>query len=86
MKSQSQILEDFIDALTAVGVRYLIGGSVASSSIGIPRATLNTDFLVEMGGAQLALHFTELNWSEPRPATSKLMTALLGVWSPRPKT
>lgn len=55
MTSQSQILGDFIAALVEVKVRYLIGGSVASSSVGIPRATLDTDVLVELDGTQLTL-------------------------------
>jgi hypothetical protein len=60
MTSQSQILEDFIAALAAVKVRYLIGGSVASSSVGIPRATLDIDVLVELDGTQLTLLAAEL--------------------------
>jgi len=60
MTSQSQVLEDFIAALVAAKIRYLIGGSVASSSVGIPRATLDTDVLVELDGAQIALLAAQL--------------------------
>ena len=60
MNSQSEILEEIIRALTAAKIRYLIGGSVASSSIGIPRATLAIDVLVEMDQAQVGLLAHEL--------------------------
>jgi len=60
MNSQSEILEEIIRALTAAKIRYLIGGSVASSSIGIPRATLAIDVLVEMDQAQAGLLAQEL--------------------------
>jgi hypothetical protein len=60
MNSQAQILEEIIGALATTGVRYVIGGSVASSSIGIPRATLDTDVLVEMDRAQVGVLAREL--------------------------
>jgi len=60
MNKQSQILEAMVAALAAAKVRYLIGGSVASSSIGVPRATLDTDILVEMDVAQAELLAHEL--------------------------
>jgi len=60
MNRQSQILEALIAALTSAKARYLIGGSVASSSIGVPRATLDTDILVEMDRAQVAVIAREL--------------------------
>jgi len=41
-----------IGTLNAVSIRYAIGGSVASSAIGFPRATLDTDILVEIAPAQ----------------------------------
>jgi hypothetical protein len=60
MNSQARILEKMIAALAVAGVRYLIGGSVASSSIGIPRATLDIDVLVEVNRAQIGLLANEL--------------------------
>jgi hypothetical protein len=41
-------------ALEGLGVRYLVGGSVASSILGEPRATNDIDFLVELGAAQVS--------------------------------
>ena len=35
-------------ALEACGVRYLVGGSVASAIVGEPRSTLDVDFVVEL--------------------------------------
>jgi hypothetical protein len=40
-------------ALDAVGVRYLVGGSVASSFAGEPRSTNDIDVLVELAEAQV---------------------------------
>jgi hypothetical protein len=60
MNRQSQILEEIIGALAAAKVPYVIGGSVASSSIGIPRATLDTDVLVEIDRTQVGLLAREL--------------------------
>jgi hypothetical protein len=40
-------------ALDAVGIRYLIGGSVASSLVGEPRATNDLDVLVELAESQV---------------------------------
>ena len=42
------------EALTAVGVDYLIGGSVASGLLGEPRATADIDFAVRLGLHQIA--------------------------------
>jgi len=41
-------------ALEELGVRYLVGGSVASSLLGEPRATNDIDFLVELTRPQVA--------------------------------
>ena len=46
--SHAFVLEKLIRALEGVGSRYLLGGSLASSSYGLPRATLDTDLLVRM--------------------------------------
>jgi hypothetical protein len=53
MTGGAGVLESLIEALSGVGARYLIGGSVASSAIGLPRATLDTDILVEIGPGQI---------------------------------
>jgi hypothetical protein len=52
--NQAIALETLIRALEVVGARYLVGGSVASSSHGLPRATLDTDLLVQIGPLQMA--------------------------------
>ena len=41
-------LEPVVDALDALGVRYRIGGSVASSAFGVPRSTLDVDVACEL--------------------------------------
>ena len=42
-----------IDALAAVGIRYMIVGSLASNVHGIPRSTRDADFVVEIDPALL---------------------------------
>jgi hypothetical protein len=37
-----------VDVLVALGVRYRIGGSVASSALGVPRSTLDVDVACEL--------------------------------------
>lgn len=37
----------------SLGIRYLVGGSVASSLVGEPRATNDLDVLVELSEAQV---------------------------------
>jgi hypothetical protein len=39
--------------LETLGIRYLVGGSVASSVLGEPRSTLDIDLVVELGPSQL---------------------------------
>lgn len=46
--NQATALEALVRALEGLHVRYLIGGSVASSSRGIPRATMDIDLLVQI--------------------------------------
>lgn len=41
-------------ALERAGIRYLIGGSVASSARGVPRMTLHVDLLASMRPEQAA--------------------------------
>ena len=43
-----------IAALEACGIRYTVGGSLASSVSGEPRASIDADVLVEMGAADVA--------------------------------
>jgi hypothetical protein len=43
--------------LDALGVRWLVGGSVASSILGLPRATLDVDLVADLRGVHVtALH------------------------------
>jgi hypothetical protein len=48
------------DALEKLGVRYLVGGSLASSVHGIPRSTQDVDLLVELPGARVDALAAEL--------------------------
>jgi hypothetical protein len=42
-------LAPVVDALEALGVAYHLGGSVASSAHGLPRATVDVDLVAELG-------------------------------------
>lgn len=42
-----------VDALESVGAAYRIGGSVASSALGVPRSTLDVDLVCELEPAQV---------------------------------
>jgi len=44
--------ERLLAALDHLGVRYLVGGSLASSIRGSGRATMDIDLVVELGPAQ----------------------------------
>jgi hypothetical protein len=44
------VLLEVTEALDAVGVRYVVGGSLASSVHGVPRSTADLDLLVELPG------------------------------------
>lgn len=44
-----RIVRKVVDALDALHVSYLIGGSLASSLHGIPRATLDADIVADLG-------------------------------------
>lgn len=46
-------LEPVVAALEDLGVRYRVGGSVASSALGVPRSTLDVDLVCELGVAEL---------------------------------
>ena len=41
-------LEPVVDVLVELGVRYRVGGSVASSALGVPRSTLDVDVACEL--------------------------------------
>ncbi|HEX7699325.1 MAG TPA: hypothetical protein VF403_01305 [Kofleriaceae bacterium] len=41
-------VEPIVDTFEALGVRYRIGGSVASSALGVPRSTLDVDVACEL--------------------------------------
>jgi len=41
-------LEPVVDAFDALLIRYRVGGSVASSALGVPRSTLDVDVVCEM--------------------------------------
>ena len=43
-----KIVNQFIRILEALGIRYMIGGSLASSLYGVPRATQDVDVVVEL--------------------------------------
>jgi hypothetical protein len=47
-------LEPVVDALERLGVRYRVGGSVASSALGVPRSTLDVDIACELRAEQAA--------------------------------
>jgi hypothetical protein len=42
-------LEPVVAALEVLGVAYRVGGSVASSALGVPRSTLDVDLVTELG-------------------------------------
>ena len=46
-------LRRLTDALGALGVPFLIGGSLASSVHGVPRATMDVDQVVDMTPGQI---------------------------------
>ena len=43
-----------IEALYSLGVRYYVGGSVASSIHGVPRASIDADLIAELGAEHVA--------------------------------
>ena len=43
-----------IEALDSLGVRYYVGGSVASSIHGVPRASIDADLIAELGTGHVA--------------------------------
>ena len=43
-----------VDAIEALGIRYFVGGSVASSAHGVPRASLDADLVADLGPEHVA--------------------------------
>jgi len=54
MKAEGEALALVLRALTELGIRYFIGGSVASALRGIPRTTIDVDIVAEILEAQIA--------------------------------
>jgi hypothetical protein len=44
----------------ALGVRWLVGGSVASSILGLPRATLDIDLVADLRGVHVSALYDAL--------------------------
>ncbi len=47
-------------ALAAAGVRYVLGGSLASTAFGEPRSTLDVDFAADLDAASLPIFLSKL--------------------------
>lgn len=47
-------------ALAAAGVRYVLGGSLASTAFGEPRSTLDVDFAADLDASSLPIFLREL--------------------------
>jgi len=60
-----------VGALERLGLRYLVGGSMASSVHGVPRATQDIDLLVELRGRSVE----ELVSPTAKTVTMKLLVA-----------
>ncbi|HJT33607.1 MAG TPA: hypothetical protein VJ783_16295, partial [Pirellulales bacterium] len=43
-----------VDALDASGIAYMLVGSLATNFYGVPRATEDADFVIELGGVPLS--------------------------------
>ncbi len=54
MSEEGEALAQVLRALIELGIRYFIGGSVASALHGIPRATMDIDIVAEIAEAQVA--------------------------------
>lgn len=50
----SAALRPVVEALESAGARYRIGGSVASSALGVPRSTLDVDLVTDLEPAAIA--------------------------------
>ncbi len=60
MSSFSDALQKILAALDRQEIRYCIGGSIASSSHGLPRFTNDVDFVVDFEGVDLEEFFAAL--------------------------
>jgi hypothetical protein len=58
-----QVTLEVAAVLDKLGVRYLVGGSLASSVYGIPRSTHDLDLLVELPGSKVDAFVHELSGS-----------------------
>ncbi len=54
MNDVVRALVPVVEALEELGVRYRVGGSVASSALGVPRSTLDVDVACEIGQSHVA--------------------------------
>lgn len=48
-----QVVKRLIETFDALGIAYLVGGSVASSAVGVERATQDVDFVVALSHEQV---------------------------------
>lgn len=55
-----QALGPVVDALEALGVRYYVGGSLASSAHGVPRASIDADVVADLRLAHIEPFVTRL--------------------------
>lgn len=53
-------LEPVVAAFESLGVAYRVGGSVASSALGVPRSTLDVDVVCELARGQVAAFVAQL--------------------------
>jgi hypothetical protein len=53
--AQQDLLKKVVDVLDAVGIEYMVTGSIASSLQGEPRLTHDLDFLLEIAAEQVPL-------------------------------
>src|SRR5690349_2196151 len=54
MQHQVSLILQMVRTLDALGIPYRVGGSIASSIHGVPRNTLDVDFVVDLGFEQVA--------------------------------
>jgi hypothetical protein len=76
-------LAPVVEALEVVGRRYRVGGSVASSALGVPRSTLDVDIVcdlsdVDANGATSSAFFS----SSAKRSTAPTWAEKLGLEDP----
>lgn len=59
--TNTEAIAAMIDALNASGIEYMITGSLASSHYGIPRLSLDADFVVEPGNEPIPRRLAEVS-------------------------